>query len=70
VPALTRVYNVSAGGSNTVRGYVFPDLQGSTTYIVLLSAVNVAGVSVARESFPFTTLPPVLPSAPVSWTFL
>ena len=67
VPSDTRVYNVSSPqDSIAVRGFVFGDLLGSTTYIILLSAVNVAGVSPVRESFPFTTLAPVLPTAPVS----
>ncbi len=67
VPLGTRVYNVSSPqDSIAVRGFVFGDLLGSTTYIILLSAVNVAGVSPVRESFPFTTLAPVLPTAPVS----
>ncbi len=64
VVVTTRVFNVTPD-MVVVTGYVYPDLNASTTYLLLLSAVNVAGPSVPRESFLFTTLPAVAPDAPV-----
>jgi hypothetical protein len=43
---------------------VFRGLTGSTTYVVLISAVNSVGESPTNSSQPFTTLAPVLPRAP------